>query len=280
MFRFFAAMTACLSVCSDTLFAKSSSTAAPHRELCPQPHVFPLSPNASMRAVRNIPYKEYVRGVVARRASAQTARSLQEIKMNAFHKHDLQSDELAYDQTEKPGDISIAALPTQANHDLRGYIPPLEMEEPADNNKMIIGAAVIAMVLGGFGAFSYATGMWNAAAPVMATQSSAPILPAVTAPPVPPPVVAPPQNVVPPTAPAQAAPVQGAPRPHATKRRAAPKGDAPMPPPPVTNSVEPAPSSTVTPVEPAPSVPTPTQAAPDQSAAPSQSSPPASEPPQ
>lgn len=200
--------------------------------------------------------------------------------MNALQKHDPASNDLTVDHAvTMPSDIRIADLSN--TNDLRGHEPPPETDKEADNTKMIIGAAVVAIVIGGLGAFTYTSGLWNAtppASPVVASNSASPAVatPAAVVAPAPP-IVAPPQTVIPAATPLQAAPPL---RTHAPiiKRQATPAVNT-VPRsaviPPVTAPVESAPltNSTVTPVESTPIAPMPqpaepTQALPDQPATP------------
>ena len=214
--------------------------------------------------------------------------------MNALQKHDPATGDLTLGEhtAVTPSDIIVGDLPNIVTDDLRGHEPPPETDSEADNTKMIIGAAVIAVVIGGFGAFSYTTGMWDSkpAAPLVLAINSAPpavATPAVIVAPALPAVV-PQQAIVAPVAPIQAAPAI---RTHApiAKRQAAPAVRAlptPATIPPVTTPIEPAPLSptAVAPVEPIQSAPQPvppTQALPDQAAPPPPvQNPPAPEPPQ
>jgi hypothetical protein len=122
-----------------------------------------------------------------------------------------------------PDDINIGDIPNTdtATNDMRGYEPPPETDPEADNTKKIVGAVVVAAVLGGLGFFSYSAGLWNSApAPqvshVLATTTVAPAAPAVV----------PQQAAVAPVAPpAATAPVDAVPQQApviAVKRSAAP----------------------------------------------------------
>ncbi|MDR3526874.1 MAG: hypothetical protein P4L57_06305 [Rhizomicrobium sp.] len=209
--------------------------------------------------------------------------------MNALQKHDPATGDLTvYEHTMvQPSAIPVGNLPNMAMDDLRGHAPPPETDSEADNTKMIIGAAVIAVVIGSFGVFSYTSGMWDSkpAVPlVLAINSAPPAVPAVATQPavVAPalPAATPQQAIVPPVAPTQAAPAIRTPKQQAKSAVKVLPTPAAVP---AMSPVEPAPLSptAVTPVEPIQSAPQPvppTQALPDQ--APPAQTPPATEPPQ
>jgi len=106
--------------------------------------------------------------------------------------HDAETNDLRGTEqiVAKPGDVNIGDVPNSdtATDDMRGHEPPPITDPEADHSKMIIGAVVAAVVIGG--AAIYAAGMWNAApqAPAPATRVATtdvapPALPAVVPPP-------------------------------------------------------------------------------------------------
>lgn len=205
-------------------------------------------------------------------------------------KHEIETSDLRGSEpiVVKPGDISIGDLPNSdtATDDMRGHEPPPITDPEADHSKMIIGAVVAAVVIGG--AAIYTAGMWSAAprapAPMtrVATTTSAP--PALAA-------AVPQQAVIQPPAIVQATPpnevVQTPASAHIAKRAVAPSRSPvvravpkPIPAPPAAMSPEIMPPND-TPLIAVPQGPTgalpeppatePTQSLPDQPVPPAQS---------
>jgi len=100
--------------------------------------------------------------------------------MNTLPKHDAETGDIRGSEpfVTKTDDIAIGDLPNSdtATDDMRGHEPAPETDVESDHTKMIVGAVFAVVVLGAIG--SYATGMWNSAAPAPATRVAAIIVPA------------------------------------------------------------------------------------------------------
>ncbi len=183
--------------------------------------------------------------------------------MNTQPKHDLETgDPRGFEEiVAKPDDVSIGDIPNAdtATDDLRGHEPSALSDAEADNTRKFVGAAAVAVLIGGLAIVSYATGMWYSAPPALAHRMAATVpaaLPAVELA-----VVAPPQQtIVPPATPIRAAaPVEavGTPVPaHVTKRQAVHASPKPaLAPPEITSPEtppEPVMNTTLTPEPPVP----------------------------
>ena len=106
--------------------------------------------------------------------------------MNYQPKHDLETGDLRGDVETVAradyidmGDLPNADTPTD---DLRGHEPPPVTDPETTNVRMIVGAVVVAALIGGIG-ISYATGMWNSvpATPVHRVAATDNVLPALPA---------------------------------------------------------------------------------------------------
>jgi hypothetical protein len=245
----------------------------------PSTEYFPKALHAAIRLHAPRSWRHIIAREMQLAPLRDNGRGLQETAMNMQPKHDPEMGDLrGYAEiVAKPNDIAIGDLPNTDTEtdDLRGHEPEPETDPQSDKNRMIIGAVIIAAVVGGIGLYSYAGGMWSAKPPV-ASVVAAMAVPSIES------ALAPPQAVVPPVAAVPAAPLAAAApiekvRAHGAapivKRSAAPSRLAPMPVVPERAPVAPVTASpeitpmTAAPVELDPIAPTPpVQVLPDQPA--------------